>query len=147
MAEGAGRKVSVADGVGEAVGEKEGVGETVVEKEGVAEGEKEGVKVGDCELVPPRDGDAEGDGVALAFASLYIVPPESTTTISLLFDSAGEPYTGFARGTAHIFPPELFRERRRPETLATFVPTTSSLKQLKWAGVEVVKVSLTALIL
>jgi len=135
MAEGAGREVSVADGVGDPVGEKEGV----------AEGEKEGVKVGVCEPVLVKD--AEGDGVALAFASLYIVPPESTTTISLLLDSAGEPYTGFARGTAHIFPPELFRERRRPETLATFVPTTSSLKQLKWAGVEVVKVSLTALIL
>jgi hypothetical protein len=78
---------------------------------------KDGVTVGEIvvveETLPPtepvavwllvpltvREGLDVGVGVALAAASLYITPPVSTTNISLSLDSAGDPLTGFARGT------------------------------------------------
>ena len=53
----------------------------------------------------------------------------------------GEPRTGCARGTDHRRLPALVNDRSFPVALPTLVPTTSSLKQLKCAGVDSVKAS------
>ncbi len=86
-------------------------------------------------------GESEAVGVVLAAASLYSVPPWSATRISLLLLKEGEPRTGCARGTDHRWLPALVNDSRLPVASPTLVPTTSSLKQLKCAGVDSVKAS------
>ena len=87
-------------------------------------------------------GDTVAEGVGEGLANFHIMLSSSTTTISLLRDSAGEPVTGRGIGTRHIRPPELLRDSSAPVPgPTTSVPTTNWEKHAKCAGVLEVNTS------